>query len=154
VFEKTRSLGGLWSVKPQVRPNYNEFASRNNEEINSRPSSSAGFVNPSMHTNLSRFTVSFSDLAWESVELDRAAPSSEKDTPKSTSPSPPPLFPKAWQVGRYLETYAERYLPSDILKLGCHVIRTERRSSDREGGNSWVVEWLESINDRYALAIY
>lgn len=75
-----------------------------------------------MRTNLSRFTVGFSDLAWESVLGDKEVV---------------PMFPRAWQVGLYLERYADRYVPSEVVRLGCEVLRTVRG----EGG--WWVEWRE-----------
>lgn len=52
-----------------------------------------GLVNPDMCVNQSRHTVSFSDLAW---------------------PDTGPQFPKAWQVGQYLERYIEAYPGYDI----------------------------------------
>lgn len=63
-----------------------------------------------MRTNLSRFTVSFSDLAWESV----------------LGGTDVPMFPQAWQVGRYLETYTERYLSDQVVRLGCEVVHAVR----------------------------
>jgi hypothetical protein len=78
-----------------------------------------------MRTNLSRFTVSFSDLAWESV----------------LGSTDVPMFPQAWQVGSYLETYAERYLPDQVVRLGCEVVRAVR---EVEGGRPrWTVQWVQ-----------
>lgn len=54
-----------------------------------------GIVNPEMCTNQSRHTVGFSGLAW----------------PETT-----PSFPKAWQVGQYLERYIEKYSGYEIRK--------------------------------------
>lgn len=79
-----------------------------------------------MRTNLSRFTVAFSDLAWESVFEDTEVP----------------MFPQAWQVGRYLEKYAERFLPDGVLRLGRRVVRTNRKVGDGEG-RRWTVQWVE-----------
>jgi len=59
-----------------------------------------GMVNPDMCTNQSRHTVSFSDLAW---------------------PKTAPEFPKAWQVGQYLQRYVEKY-PGFEIKLGTKVV--------------------------------
>src|SRR5687768_10149861 len=42
---------------------------------------------PDMRTNLSRFTVAFSDLSWTSVNQD----------PPQSSVISPPMFPRAWQ---------------------------------------------------------
>ncbi|EFW99841.1 pyridine nucleotide-disulfide oxidoreductase [Grosmannia clavigera kw1407] len=75
------------------------------------PSSTAdagGLVHPQMLANQSRSTVQFSDLAWE----DEAAE-----------------FPRAWQVGQYLQRYHDRYLGSREdadVRLGWRVVRTER----------------------------
>ncbi|KAJ5658463.1 FAD-dependent pyridine nucleotide-disulfide oxidoreductase [Penicillium longicatenatum] len=60
IFDSRHEVGGLWS------------------------SSGTGTLNPSMRTNLSSFTVAFSDLAWESV----------------METSGVPMFPQARQVGR------------------------------------------------------
>jgi cation diffusion facilitator CzcD-associated flavoprotein CzcO len=59
-------------------------------------------VNPDMCVNQSKHTVSFSDFAWEEGKAS---------------------FPKAWEVGEYLERYRERYGVS--VRLGCRVMRTE-----------------------------
>ncbi|KAG9245656.1 flavin-containing monooxygenase-like protein [Calycina marina] len=60
-----------------------------------------GMVNPDMCTNQSRHTVSFSDLAW---------------------PATTPAFPKAWQVGQYLERYIKTY-PGYEIHTNSMVIR-------------------------------
>jgi cation diffusion facilitator CzcD-associated flavoprotein CzcO len=62
-----------------------------------------GLVNPDMYTNQSRHTVSFSDLAW---------------------PETAPSFPKAWQVGEYLERYIKTY-PGYEIRTNCKVLKTE-----------------------------
>jgi len=62
-----------------------------------------GMVHPEMCTNQSRHTVSFSDLAW---------------------PEKTPSFPKAWQVGEYLERYIETY-PGYEIRLNTRVMKTE-----------------------------
>lgn len=79
-----------------------------------------------MRTNLSRFTVAFSDLAWGSV-----FPGEDL-----------PLFPTANQVGRYLACYAERYIPRDVLRLGRRVVQTERMARDGKG-LKWTVQWAK-----------
>ena len=81
-----------------------------------------------MRTNLSRFTVAFSDLTWESVLEDDG--------------EEVPMFPRAWQVGKYLTRYAERFLyphGRDIVRLGVRVIRTTRETG--LGRSTWTVEW-------------
>ncbi|CAG8091999.1 unnamed protein product [Penicillium olsonii] len=100
IFDTQRQVGGLWNVCPDNQP---------------------VTLDPQMPTNLSRFTVAFSDLDWESV-LDEV-----------------PVFPRARQVARYLSCYAERYIPQDILRLGCKVVATERR----DDGVRWKVQWLQ-----------
>jgi cation diffusion facilitator CzcD-associated flavoprotein CzcO len=65
-----------------------------------------GIVNPDMCTNQSRHTVSFSDLAW---------------------PESAPAFPKAWQVGEYLQRYIKTY-PGYEIRTNCQVLKTESRS--------------------------
>ncbi|KAI0753284.1 putative pyridine nucleotide-disulfide oxidoreductase [Daedaleopsis nitida] len=69
------------------------------------PSDSGGHIHPLMVANQSRHTVQFSDLAWE------------PDTPQ---------FPKAWQVGQYLERYTRRWLSNAEIVLGKKVVRTEK----------------------------
>lgn len=75
IFDKASRVGGLW-------------------ERNS-------LINPEMHTNICRFTVAFSGLAWESVNLGRSVP----------------MYPKAWMVESYLQHYAEKNIPKDCLEL-------------------------------------
>ncbi|KAI1101473.1 FAD/NAD(P)-binding domain-containing protein [Jackrogersella minutella] len=72
-----------------------------------------GLVHPLMVTNQSRHTVQFSDLTWD-----------ESD----------PQFPKAWQVGKYLERYLNRYGGADV-RLGHKVVKTDLQSD-----GSWKVE--------------
>lgn len=71
-----------------------------------------GMVNPDMCTNQSRHTVSFSDLAW---------------------PSTAPAFPKAWEVGQYLQRYIKTY-PGYEIRTDCTVVKTEFR------GDRWTVQ--------------
>lgn len=78
-----------------------------------------------MRTNLSRFTVAFSDLAWESV-LD-------------VQDVEVPMFPQASQVGIYLERYAERYIPPGVVRLRAEVVRTVRTD-----GTGWRIGWANA----------
>lgn len=105
-------MGGLWASpeQPQTR------------KTAGRP----GTLDPRMRTNLSRFTVAFSDLSWETVMGDADIP----------------IFPQACQVGRYLATYAERYIPKEVLRLGSRVIRTAR-TVDGQSGARWKVHWIK-----------
>ncbi|KAI1199049.1 hypothetical protein F5X97DRAFT_332996 [Nemania serpens] len=73
----------------------------------------AGLVHPLMVANQSKHTVQFSDLAWRDSDPD---------------------FPRAWQVGRYLERYQKEYRGADI-RLGHKVVRTELQD-----GGSWRVQ--------------
>lgn len=78
-----------------------------------------GMVHPEMCTNQSRHTVSFSDLAWP-----------------ETSPS----FPKAWQVGQYLERYIKTY-PGYKIRLNTRVSKTELL------GGKWRVNVQETLHN-------
>ncbi|KAI1412532.1 FAD/NAD(P)-binding domain-containing protein [Hypoxylon sp. FL1857] len=71
-----------------------------------------GLVHPLMVTNQSRHTVQFSDLAWREVD---------------------PQFPRAWQVGQYLERYLNEYGGADI-RLGHKVTK-----ADLQNDGSWSV---------------
>ena len=114
IFEKRHGVGGLWPSKPEN-------------------GSATGPVNPFMRTNLSRYTVAFSDLAWESVIEDSA------DVP---------MFPQAWQAGRYLEKYTERFLPRGVVRLGERVVRTIRGMEDDDVEGRWTVEWVTDTQDQ------
>ncbi|KAF2707825.1 hypothetical protein K504DRAFT_44984 [Pleomassaria siparia CBS 279.74] len=69
IFEKGSRVGGLWAADSPI--------------------------NPEMRTNSSIFTAAFSDLSWESVDLDG---------------QPAPVYPKAWMVERYLQEYTKRLI--------------------------------------------
>lgn len=113
VFEKQDRVGGMWALKP--------------DDLH------RGKCNPRMPTNLTRFAVLFSDLAWQSVDLKENG--SESDILL-------PMYPKAWQVGRYLEEYARRYIPEDCLKLSCQVQSASKVNIDNE--SKWRVQWLQA----------
>lgn len=83
-----------------------------------------GLVHPDMCTNQSRHTASFSDLAW----------------PEETA-----SFPKAWQVGQYLERYVKMY-PGYEIKLNTAVVKTELVDG------RWSVQIKEASNDHETLA--
>ncbi|EME89731.1 uncharacterized protein MYCFIDRAFT_96474, partial [Pseudocercospora fijiensis CIRAD86] len=89
IFEKANRIGGIWALD--------------------ETSTEEAFLHPDTPTNLSKFTVAFSDLDWNS--------------------SPAPMFPKAWQVNRYLEAYRQKYIPDDVLQLE-HEVVTTRRSTE------------------------
>lgn len=67
----------------------------------SRSETVPGLVHPEMCTNQSRHTVSFSGLAW---------------------PEDAASFPKAWEVGDYLEKYRQRYCTDAELHLAEKVV--------------------------------
>ncbi|KAJ5917650.1 FAD-dependent pyridine nucleotide-disulfide oxidoreductase [Penicillium verhagenii] len=107
IFDGRHEVGGLWPNSP----------------------SSAGTLDPTMRTNLSRFTVAFSDLSWETA----------------MGSSDVPMFPQARQVGQYLAAYTEKYIPRDVLRLGHRVLRAERITTD--SAPQWRVHWRkESAN--------
>ncbi|KAI2689768.1 hypothetical protein CBS147355_219 [Penicillium roqueforti] len=111
IFESQNEVGGLWSSHHHS-PN----------QTNGPPVT----LDPRMRTNLSRFSVAFSDLSWESVIPDADIP----------------IFPQARQIGEYLACYAERYVPAHVLRLGCRVIRTIRRVGGG-GDPKWNVQWVQ-----------
>lgn len=81
-----------------------------------------------MKTNLSRFSVAFSDLSWETA----------------LGCSEVPVFPCAWEVRRYLEKYAEVYIPRECLRLGrrvLNVIRCEKGNTRARLG--WKISWTD-----------
>lgn len=85
VFERAKTVGGLWAVE-----------------------SNHGMINPEMRTNLSQFTVCFSDLAWDALDLQSN------------------IYPKAWQVNRYLDCYAQRFIPVGTIAFQTYVKTVER----------------------------
>lgn len=78
-----------------------------------------GLVNPDMCVNQSRHTVAFSDFAW----------GEEKAS-----------FPKAWEVGGYLEGYMRKFGLSARLK--CRVLGSERI------GEGWSVRVREEEEEK------
>jgi hypothetical protein len=125
LFEKAEGVGGMW------RPKHDEEGEK---------------CNPGMRTNLSRFTVSFSDLSWHDVELDGDA-----GPPKKGSP---PMFPRAHQVGRYLEEYARRFVP-DVITCRREVKHAELSEGQPRKWNVTSVdrETEEEIQDTFDFVI-
>lgn len=111
IFDTRHEVGGLWPKHP------------------SGPAQKANSptLDPAMRTNLSRFTVAFSDLSWESAMGD----------------ADPPMFPQARQVGQYLAAYVDRYIPNDVLRLGHRVTRA-LRTAEADPAARWKVEWSQS----------
>ena len=122
LFEAANRVGGMWRAQP------GEFGAQ---------------CSPDMRTNLSRFTVAFSDLSWSSVDL-------SDPTSGESSPTTPPMFPKAWQVGRYLETYARRLgvEPSIILN------RRVAHAKILEDSKTWEVTCVDSVTLQESTAQY
>ncbi len=79
-----------------------------------------------MPTNASKHIISFSDLAWDSVKVhENKQPGEDVAT-----------FPKAHEVGKYLQTYADKYIPSDSIRRGREVMSVSRRDGP---GPEWMV---------------
>ncbi|KAF7870006.1 hypothetical protein EAF04_004790 [Stromatinia cepivora] len=117
IFEQSTHIGGLWDVE-------------------SNPQS---MINPEMSTNLSQFTVCFSDLAWDSLKLQ----------------IPPNLYPKAWQVGRYLVEYAKRYIPVGTMVLGVRVVGVEEsKAIHQNGSQQWKITMAEVANGSETVEIF
>ncbi|KAI7285875.1 hypothetical protein KC319_g489, partial [Hortaea werneckii] len=108
VYEKKDRLGGIWAIDE---------------------STTNGYLSPQTPTNLSRFTVAFSDLDWRSVDL-----CSKHDGRTAKLP----MFPKAWHVNRYLQMYQQRFVPESVLHFNTEVIKAERAKQSADGSNpSW-----------------
>lgn len=117
IYEKSSRLGGIWAL---------DEASR------------GAYLSPQTPTNLSKFTVGFSDLSWDSV--DTTSKSAKLASNGSSSQPKTPMFPKAWQVNRYLQAYRQRYVPDDLIKYETEVIATRCRKQLRKGAQThWVV---------------
>jgi hypothetical protein len=122
VFETADRVGGMWRAK---RGEYGDKCS------------------PDMRTNLSRFTVAFSDLAWSSVDL------SDSDS-KVASPPALPMFPKAWQVGRYLAEYAQKF------GVDTNVLYNKRitRASPSDGFGQWEITSIDNLTQQQSTHTY
>lgn len=94
-----------------------------------------GFLSPQTPTNLSRYQVAFSDLSWQSISLGEA-PVAEPALP---------MFPKAWQVNRYLETYRQRHIPSELIHLSSTVVAAERSVG---GGSTWKITVIDQTGQQ------
>jgi hypothetical protein len=114
VYEQKQRLGGLWpSPDGDTKDD---------------------FLPLTTPTNLSRFTVGFSDLDWNSLNL----PSDERVL----------MFPKAAQVNRYLDQYRRKYVPESCIKYGCEVVAAERiRKDDGSDKFSWHITTKGSQGD-------
>ncbi|KAL2796066.1 hypothetical protein BJX66DRAFT_144651 [Aspergillus keveii] len=129
IFEKKHRLGGLWAVdypSDRDRANGHSHGRSRSHSQSHRDRPTRGYVDPNMRTNISRFSVAFSDLAWESVLGSNV-----------------PMFPRAWQVRRYLEEYARRYIPEGVVGLGRRVVKTARKRKGAGLGAQWEVHWID-----------
>lgn len=120
ILEKASRVGGMWALQKG--------------EIGEKCS-------PGMATNLSRFTVAFSDLSWNSIDLGEGTQDGIETRNGNIDPDPKhiPMFPKAWQVGRYLQDYASNFIPSGCISLNSRVTSTEH--IEHEGVRKWKVIW-------------
>ncbi|KAF2013608.1 hypothetical protein BU24DRAFT_442612 [Aaosphaeria arxii CBS 175.79] len=96
-----------------------------------RPGEEGDKCSPHMRTNLSRFCVAFSDLSWHSVASDTTDGRS-----KSLS-----MFPKAHEVGRYLEEYARKFIP-DGVTICNRQVKAAKLEGDRP--RRWIVSSLDT----------
>lgn len=85
---------------------------------------------PDMPTNISKHVMNFADLAWDSV-FPRGA---------STSENGVPTYPRAHEVGQYLRTYAQAYIPHDRFRFNCEVVHI----AEIDTSHSWHVKWRHS----------
>lgn len=113
VFEAGNGIGGMWRALP---------------------GEDGDKCDPNMPTNLSRFTVAFSDLSWFSVDI---------SDPVTGTPSPavPPMFPKAWQVGRYLRKYAHKFGVESLVHCNTRVLDARFNYNSSQ----WNVEIADTI---------
>lgn len=119
VYEKNHRIGGIWALDEDTHD---------------------GFLSPQTPTNLSRFTVGFSDLDWNEVDL--GSQRSNGLTNGDRKDKGVPMFPKAWQANRYLEKYRKRYVPKELLSLGTEVTAASRHQ--REGRDPvWRVQTID-----------
>lgn len=114
VFEAAERVGGMWRAKKD------EYGDR---------------CSPSMRTNLSRFTVAFADLSWHDVDL---GPEDSHSKPGS-----PPMFPRAYQVGQYLEEYAKRFIPNGVISFNREV---KHAKLNNEQPRKWIISSLDKTS--------
>ncbi|KAL9122184.1 MAG: hypothetical protein Q9187_001265 [Circinaria calcarea] len=96
-----------------------------------------------MRTNLTQFTVSFSDLSWESVDVS-GRPHVDGSNATATDATFAPIYPKAWHVDRYLRQYFQKFIPADIISFNTRVKYAERVHQD--GRIYWKVKSFDCSN--------
>ena len=115
LFEQGPQVGGLWPLEADARD---------------------GLMHPHMRTNLCRFTVCFSDLAWNSTDVGTSRTGAA------------PIYPKAWQVGRYLQQYSQKYIPDGVMSFNTKVTKANRVESG--DGVKWEVTAVDvSTNEAF-----
>lgn len=124
IYEKASRLGGIWALDENSRGSY---------------------LSPHTPTNLSRFTVGFSDLSWDSVEI--TSRTSEHQDDGNPPPRKVPMFPRAWQVNRYLQAYRQRYIPEHLVHYEHEVIATRCRKQLAKGAQT---HWVVTTRDKTA----
>lgn len=118
IFEAANRVGGMWRATP--------------DEAGDK-------CDPSMRTNLSRFTVSFSDLAWDAANAIAGAGQDQ------ASEAQAPIFPKAYQVGEYLGEYAKKFIPGGNICLNREVVHAR---FDNDQPQKWTVTSLDKISQQ------
>lgn len=122
VYEKNSRLGGIWALDETTTD---------------------GYLSPHTPTNLSRFTVAFSDLDWRSVDFQNNHNSGVHNG--SSQAHEIPMFPKAWQVNRYLETYRQKFIPDGVLHYQHEVINAVRAKQLARGAKPL---WRVTFKDK------
>ncbi|KAH7073102.1 hypothetical protein BKA63DRAFT_416767 [Paraphoma chrysanthemicola] len=112
IFESAARVGGMWRAQP------GEHGDK---------------CSPDMRTNLSRFTVAFSDFSWSSIDL--------PDGTSAPSTRAPPMFPKAWQVGKYLDSYAKEFGLHACTQYNTTVLRAKGVNNNTQ----WEVTTVNNI---------
>ncbi|EPS25838.1 hypothetical protein PDE_00774 [Penicillium oxalicum 114-2] len=125
IFDTRQKVGGLWAVSSAQSRDHDDL------EDDGQGTPSHVTLDPNMKTNLSRFSVAFSDLSWQSA----------------LGGTDLPMFPRAREVGQYLAVYAERYIPGSCLRLESRVIRTERLVGE-DGKFFWRVYWIDETRGK------
>jgi len=159
VMEKRGRVGGCWAVDAADTDTDGGAGGAKVEE----GEEGDWVLNGEMRTNLSRYTVGFADLAWESVvglggameeqaNMDEGASGKDLDSDGAGKPdvergggeqaSRVSMFPKAWQVGRYLQAYADMFLPNGVVQLNKKVLGVHRMV--HLGCQKWKVEWEDT----------
>ena len=121
IYEQSSRIGGLWAVESAAED---------------------GLINPEMRANFTQFSISFSDLSWQSINLDIQS-NAGRSNETVFNDAHTPIYPKAWQVNRYLQQYFKKFLPPDIVLYHTKVKRTER-IVHQDGSAYWKVTSVNS----------